>query len=418
VRFLPGGENSFNFSFIDLKFFITALTLYLQRKSGLKIGSHLTLQRHMGRWVCLPSLFVTIDKRLNSVNSRGYSPSRSIAKPDINSRSTSSASPQALIILVNSRPYTARDKSTEMNATDCSSEHLCSNSTALYEDYVFIGNLIKVLAIVILLIACPLVILLNALVIVAIKKNRRLQTRSNILLASLAGTDLAMGLTSQPVFIAENISRLASRSLSAYGTLYDITTDILVRVLCLASLFHLVLISADRFVAMKCSLRYHTIMTKFRITVAVACSWLVAVACSIFNKVSPEIRIVPIMTAISLVVIIYCHGSVYFVCRRHLIQIKSVQPSQEVAAKFLEEKKAWKTTGIVMGGVFMCYILGFLSLLLPIISPANKKILDTLLPSTLYGSFIILNSLLNPVIYCWRSKVIRKAILQLLKKSN
>jgi len=364
------------------------------------------------------SLFVTIDKRLNSVNSRGYSPSRSIAKPDINSRSTSSASPQAAIIFVNSRPYNAGDKSTEMNATDCSSEHLCSNSTALYGDYAFIGDFIIVFAIVILLMTCPLVILLNALVIVAIKTKRRLQTRSNILLASLAGTDLAMGLTSQPTFIAVQISRLAGGSLSAYGTLYDITIYILVRVLCLASLFHLVLISADRFVAMKCSFQYHTIMTKFRITVAVACSWLVAVACSIFNKVSPEIRIVPIMTAISLVVIIYCHGSVYFVCRRHLIQIKSVQPSQEVAAKFLEEKKAWKTTGIVMGGVFMCYILGFLSVLLSIISPANKKILHTLLPVTLYGSFIILNSLLNPVIYCWRSKVIRKAILQLLKKSN
>lgn len=87
--------------------------------------------------------------------SRGYSPSRSIAKPDINSRSTNSASPQAAIILVNSRPYTAGDKSTEMNATDCSLEHLCSNSTALYEDYAFIGDLIKVLAIVMLLITCP-----------------------------------------------------------------------------------------------------------------------------------------------------------------------------------------------------------------------------------------------------------------------
>ena len=163
-------------------------------------------------------------------------------------------------------------------------------------------------------------------------------------------------------------------------------------------------------------------MTKFRITVAVACSWLAAVTCSVVNRVSPEIvqsiRLGHIMAASSLLVIIYCHGSVYFVCRRHLIQIKFVQPTQEVAAKFLEEKKAWKTTGIVMGGVFMCYILAFLSALLSIISPANKKILDTLLPSSLYVSFIILNSLLNPVIYCWRSTVIRKAMLQLFKKSR
>ena len=73
----------------------------------------------------------------------------------IQDQSATSTSPQAAIILVNSRPYTAGDKNTEMNATDCSLEHLCSNSTALYEDYAFIGDLIKVLAIVMLLITCP-----------------------------------------------------------------------------------------------------------------------------------------------------------------------------------------------------------------------------------------------------------------------
>ena len=308
-----------------------------------------------------------------------------------------------------------------MNATDCSSEHLCSNSTVPDEDYAFIGDLIKVLAIVILLIACPLVILLNALVIVAIKTKRRLQTRSNILLASLAGTDLAMGLTSQPAFIASEISRLAGGSLSVCGTLYDMTINILV-VLSLASLFHLVLISADRFVAMKFSLRYHMIVTKFRLTVAVACSWLIAVICAVIYRVLPEmrqsIRLGHLFVAISLLVIIYCHGSVYFICRRHLIQIKSAQPSQEVTAKFLEEKKAWKTTGIVIGGVFICYMVGLLPAFLSIMLPANKKILDSLLPSSLHRSFIILNSLLNPVIYCWKSRVIRKAMLQLLKKSR
>ena len=307
-----------------------------------------------------------------------------------------------------------------MNDTDCSSEHLSFNSTAPDEDYVFIGDVIQVLAIVILLTACPLVILLNALVIMAIKTKRRLQTRSNILLASLAGTDLVMGLTSQPAFIAREVSRLADGPLSVRGTLYSITPNAIV-VLCLASIFHLVLISADRFVAMKCSLRYDTIVTKFRITVAVTCSWLIAVTYIVIRIVSPEtvklIRLSHLLVAISLLVIIYCHGSVYFVCRRHLIQIKSAQHSQEVTAKFLQEKKAWKTTGIVIGGVFGCYSLGLLSALLSIVLPANKEILDTLLPSTLYVSFIILNSLLNPVIYCWRSTVLRKEMLQLLKNS-
>ena len=341
-------------------------------------------------------------------------------KISIQDHPATSASPQAVLILFNSHFYTQEEQSADMNDSNCSSEHLCSNSTAPDEDYVFIGVLIKVLAIVMLLIACPLVILLNTLVIMAIKTKRRLQTRSNILLASLAVTDLAMGLTSQPAFIAREVSRLADGPLSMHGTVYSITPNAIV-VLCLASIFHLVLISADRFVAIKFSLRYDTIVTKFRITVAVACSWLIAVTYIVVRIVSPEIvklmRLSHVFVAISLLVIIYCHGSVYFVCRRHLIQIKSAQHSQEVTAKFLEEKKAWKTTGIIIGGAFGCYMLGLLSALLSIILPPNKEILDKLLPSTLYVSFIILNSLLNPVIYCWRSTVLRKEMLQLLKKS-
>ena len=173
---------------------------------------------------------------------------------------------------------------------------------------------------------------------------------------------------------------------------------------------------------MKFSLRYDTIVTTFRIIVAMACSWLTAVTHVVIRIVSPEIvgsiKLGHLFAAISLLEIIYCHGSVYFVCRLHLIQIKSVQHPQEITEKFLEEKKAWKTTGIVICGVYGCYMLGFLSALLAIILPANKGILDTLLPDTLVVSFYILNSLLNPVIYCWRSTALRKAMTQLFKKSR
>lgn len=63
---------------------------------------------------------------------------------------------------------------------------------------------------------------------------------------------------------------------------------------------------------------------------------------------------------ISLLVIIYCYISVYFVCRRYLIQIGSEQVSKEAATKFLEERQIWKTTIIMIGGVIVFYLPGFL----------------------------------------------------------
>ena len=59
---------------------------------------------------------------------------------------------------------------------------------------------------------CPFIILLNILVMVAVKTKRHLRSKSNIALACLAITDLVVGLVVQPLLIA-------SRSLLVKGEL-------------------------------------------------------------------------------------------------------------------------------------------------------------------------------------------------------
>ena len=49
---------------------------------------------------------------------------------------------------------------------------------------------------------CPFIILLNILVIVAVKTKRHLRSKSNTALACLATTDLLVGLFVQPLLIA------------------------------------------------------------------------------------------------------------------------------------------------------------------------------------------------------------------------
>jgi len=57
-------------------------------------------------------------------------------------------------------------------------------------------------------ISCPFTVLLNVLVIMAMKRRPRLQSNTNILLACLAATDALTGLTVQPSFIAWESCRL------------------------------------------------------------------------------------------------------------------------------------------------------------------------------------------------------------------
>lgn len=51
-----------------------------------------------------------------------------------------------------------------------------------------------------------------------------------------------------------------------------------------------------------------------------------------------------------LLIIVYCHGTVLIITRRHERQVQTKQiPAGENAERFLKEKKAWKTTGIIIG---------------------------------------------------------------------
>ena len=305
-----------------------------------------------------------------------------------------------------------------MNTTNYSTDSLIPVCFRLTPDeYATVDYVFSVLSIIINLLTCPLVILLNTLFITAMGKKRSLQTTHNMLLASMTGTDLAIEIGSQPIFVAQEIFLVAGGSLPVYCQLLVIqraTTSSL----CLLSLLHLALIAVERLVAIKYSLRHDMIVTKFRRTVAVACCWIIMIVYwatwLLYRLIIPRLMFV----IASFLVMVYCHVSIYFTCRRHVIQIKSAQVSSDANTKFLEERKAWKTTTIIIAGVSSSYLPGVISILALRNSPFPVLQRISFSSQPFYFSCFMLNSLLNPIIYCWRSKVIREAMLQLLRKQN
>ena len=178
---------------------------------------------------------------------------------------------------------------------------------------------------------------------------------------------------------------------------------IITSLLCLTSLFHVVLIALERFIAMKYSLKYNSIVTTRRLAVAIALCWLFTGI--YFRPMFIAARITRVFAiSTSLAVICFCHLSVYFsVCRRHLNRIKSEQISRKARKKFLDDQKAWRTTIIVLSG----FILSFLP----------EVLRATLLQ---LFSFPLLTRLRLPtfsVIYCWRSQFIRQGMMQLVGKN-
>ena len=108
-----------------------------------------------------------------------------------------------------------------------------------------------ILIAVVNILSCPLTVVLNALVMVAVKGKSRLRChKSNILLAALASTDFMVGLLLQPVFVAELITLLLDKAFGGVCLLSHISR---VGISCSSfiSFLHLALLSGERFLALK-----------------------------------------------------------------------------------------------------------------------------------------------------------------------
>ena len=282
----------------------------------------------------------------------------------------------------------------------------------------------SLLSITLNLVTLPFVVVMNALIIIAIKTRRRLQTMYNIMLASLAGTDLVVGIISQPTFVAQEIFFLTGPPLTEYCRIYKMTFWVYISP-AMASLIQLSLLSVERYTAIKYALRYDGIVTSTRLTVAVVCSWLIANV-QVMSRFSNS-RLLSVITSyfplsavfLSILVIMYCHITLYFVSRRHMKQIKSELFSREVTEKFLKDKKALITTTIIIVAVFVSYTPGIVFYIVRYQLPTGNYALRLTAPSRPFvATCILINSFFNPVIYCWRNKELRKAFFELLSRRN
>ena len=202
----------------------------------------------------------------------------------------------------------------------------------------------------------PFAILLNSLVIVAVKTNRRLRTKSNISLACLATTDFAVGLIVQPLVITNFSLFFIGSSPQTMTSTFVWVSSAVGQTCTAASLLHLLLMSGERYLAIKHPFAYENgLVTEARIITASGLAWMcAAIVYGIRVSILPEISLVFISAVISTVV--YCHVVIYKEVRRNTQQIIANQVSLAVKEKLLKNKKAFNTTVVIVLTLFLCYI--------------------------------------------------------------
>lgn len=265
--------------------------------------------------------------------------------------------------------------------------------------------------------ACPLTILLNLLVLMAVAMKYRLQTCSNVLLACLALTDLAVGLVVQPIYLAMCVLLYRGKRFSEFCELED-AFAVSFAVFSLASFLHLVFISCDRYLAIKHPFAHFKIVTKTRLGVVSVFAWILSIVAISPGKFEIIATIVLVLAGISLCTIVFFQIVVYAEVRRHEKAIISQQVSSEVKEKFKKEKKALKLTTTIIVTLFLCYLPTVVfRVIIEFFSDSITNDVETVI-AFLTASIPVLNSLVNPVIYTFRSRQFRIAFIELLARKT
>ena len=270
------------------------------------------------------------------------------------------------------------------------------------------------------ILACPPTVVLNMLVMVAVKVKSRLRTnKSNILIATLASTDFAVGLFVQPVFIANWIILLVRNSFQGVCFL-TIWSRIGFSTLSTVSVLHLALLSGERFLALNRPFAYTNLITTTRLLFASVLTWSISLCVIIPLSLDKAALVFTniLINGIAMILIIFCHVAVFRELRRHKQRIAALQVTQEERSRFAREKKAFRLTVIIVAVPVLCFLSFFV--VAPVFVLQNSSGMPwELAPiiKELSISIMLLNSLLNPIIYSISMKQFRISFVELLSRN-
>ena len=273
-------------------------------------------------------------------------------------------------------------------------------------------------------------ILLNALVILAVvtRDQLRSRTKSNILVACLAGADLLGGLVVQPIKIAVELKRIFGD-----GPFCSLEKALAVASLGQGSfsLGSLVLLSIERYISIKHSLSYRTIVTTKRIKTGFVLVWGIGLLVTFAELISAVIdcgtelylRFVKVISVIVIILaLLYIAVITYTYCyifsetqrQKKRLQTEQQQMSREEAKRLKKETKASNTLTIILAGLL---ITNMPSIILGIAVTSSDSIVQPHYLSVLWSWIMTLglfSNLFEPIIYFWRVKKLRRAILEIL----
>ncbi|XP_006898824.1 PREDICTED: sphingosine 1-phosphate receptor 2 [Elephantulus edwardii] len=266
----------------------------------------------------------------------------------------------------------------------------------------------------VIIIFCCAIVVENLLVLFAVFRNSKFHSAMYLFLGNLAASDLLAGvafiantLLSGPVTLGLTPVQWFAREGSAFITLS-------------ASVFSLLAIAIERHVAIA-KVKLYGSDKSCRMLLLIAASWLISLALgglpilgwNCLGHLEACSTVLPLYTKHYVLCVVTIFSVILLAIVVLYIRIYCVVRSSRTDMAALQTLPLLKTVTIVLGVFIVCWLPAFIILLLDY--ACTVRSCPVLYKAHYFFAFATLNSLLNPVIYTWRSRDLRQEVLRPLK---
>ena len=256
----------------------------------------------------------------------------------------------------------------------------------------------------------------NPVVLLAMRRITSIRLPSKLLLCSLVLTDLGAGSVVQPQW-AVFLFLQGTYPNFVHCPLYR-SFVVTASVFSTASIMTLVAISLDRYVALFFHLKYQQIVTTRRVCAVLAFIWTLALLLAVASLWDDKLWNASVVTAstVALLIIFVACIKIYRRLRAQQIQPQAPDQAQHQAGNTLDMSRYRKTAFVMMLVIVLlliCYLPCWF--LFSFRAVAGWTAVIECLYQFSY-TMVLLNSFLNPFVYCFRLPEIRTEVVKQLRK--
>ncbi|XP_068759647.1 adenosine receptor A2b-like [Montipora capricornis] len=274
--------------------------------------------------------------------------------------------------------------------------------------------LVNLVTAIINIVSSPFGVVSNLLIMVSILSNSRLRTPSNLFISCLALSDVLVGLSVQPGYIA---FRLMENQLRSVPCFVRVAYTNAFYICCGVSFMTLTSISYERFVAVRLHTRYNETFSSRRVLKYVSAIWVfnILLTClqwagSGISKISRGTHL--LVWFCCLLTAIIANIRIMLFLHRYRHQVRSIN----VVSQSIQHRRAISRTKTI------CMIVGVYFLLnVPVLFVTiYHQILEQDIKSYNHYSWAetaaFLNSCTNPLICYWKNRHICQSVKSILRK--